>query len=50
MSFSEKVLICDQVDAVLNDLDEYAVSDHVGAILDHADNKKIVDAVLVNNS
>lgn len=47
-SNAKKIYVCN-IMTQPGETDGYAVSNHVSAILEHASNKKIIDAVLVNN-
>lgn len=47
-SSAKKIYVCN-IMTQPGETDNYSVSDHVGAIIDHA-NSKIIDAVLVNDS
>src|SRR5574344_3164430 len=48
-STAKKIYVCN-IMTQPGETDNYDVSDHVKAIMNHAGNKKIVDAVLVNDS
>lgn len=48
-SSAKKIYVCN-IMTQPGETDEYNVSNHVGAIIDHAGSKNIVDAVLVNDS
>lgn len=48
-SNAKKIYVCN-IMTQPGETDNYTVSNHVKAIIDHARNKKIVDAVLVNDS
>lgn len=49
LSHAKKIYVCN-IMTQPGETDNYSVSDHVKAILEHAENKKIIDAVLVNDS
>lgn len=48
-STAKKIYVCN-IMTQPGETDDYSVSDHINAIINHAGNKKIIDAVLINNS
>ena len=49
ISTAKKIYVCN-IMTQPGETDNYAVSSHVNAIIEHAHQKKIIDAVLVNDS
>lgn len=48
-STAKKIYVCN-IMTQPGETGDYAVSDHVNAIINHAENRKIMDAVLINNN
>lgn len=48
-STAKKIYVCN-IMTQPGETDNYSVSDHINAIIDHAGSKKIMDAVLINNN
>ena len=48
-SSAKKIYVCN-IMTQPGETDHYSVSDHVNSIIDHANHKKIIDAVLINDS
>lgn len=48
-STAKKIYVCN-IMTQPGETDNYSVSDHINAIINHAESKKIMDAVLINNN